>query len=154
MVGSVVLLPPLLRAFIGGLVGDNVFRAIKRKGTKVDAKAWLASALPAVPNATLPDPAKYDSRTWENVVYEGNLAAGIFLAMFFEHKSKEQPRDAVALNEVSTSNTVTYTAHHIARTPPRAQPAHSPRTARAHHLAAFVKDHRPWRRPHQSARRG
>lgn len=76
-------------------------RAIKRKGTKVDAKAWLASALPAVPNATLPDPAKYDSRTWENVVYEGNLAAGIFLAMFFEHKSKEQPRDAVALNEAA-----------------------------------------------------
>ena len=100
---------PLLRAFVGGLVGDNVFRAIKRKGTKVDAKTWLASALPAVPNATLPDPAKYDSRTWEHVVYEGNLAAGIYLAMFFEHKSKEQPRDAVALNEVST-----YKARHTA----------------------------------------
>jgi len=46
-------------------------------------------------------PRRYDDRTWEHVVYEGNLAAGIYLAMFFEHKSKAQPRDAVALNEAA-----------------------------------------------------
>ena len=54
-------------------------RAIKRKGTKVDAKAWLASAMPAVPNSTLPDPAKCYDRATRSVLSLARLARA-FLA--------------------------------------------------------------------------
>jgi hypothetical protein len=62
-------------------------RAIKRKGTRLNATAWLASALPATPNHTLPDPAKHDERTWEHVVYDSAMASAVHLAMFFESRA-------------------------------------------------------------------
>lgn len=62
-------------------------RAVKKKGSKLNPEAWLASALPAVPMYPLPNPVKYDERTWERVVYDGNLAAGVYLAMFFEERA-------------------------------------------------------------------
>eukprot|EP00040_Diaphanoeca_grandis_P019148 m.100896 g.100896 ORF g.100896 m.100896 type:complete len:653 (+) comp27284_c0_seq1:96-2054(+) len=76
-------------------------RAIKRKGTRVIAKDWLESAMKGLPNFSLPSPQKYDNRTWENVVYEGALGAPVFLAIFFEHRAKEYPQDAVALNKAA-----------------------------------------------------
>ena len=39
----------------------GMVRAIKRKGTKLDPKAWLKTALPAVPTFPLPDPVKYST---------------------------------------------------------------------------------------------
>ena len=81
-------------------------RAVKRKGAKLNPEAWLASALPAVPMYPLPDPVKYDNRTWERVVYDGNLAAGVYLGMFFEErgnaaKSKGETAYAVDLFKAS-----------------------------------------------------
>ena len=67
----------------------GVTRAIKHKGTPLNATAWLESALPATPNFTLPDPQKYDDRSWEHVVYDIALASAVHLAMFFEARAAE-----------------------------------------------------------------
>ena len=43
----------------------------------------------AIPTYTSPDPVKYDNRTWEYVVFQGNEGAAVNLALFLEGRGKK-----------------------------------------------------------------
>eukprot|EP00056_Hartaetosiga_gracilis_P009273 m.132695 g.132695 ORF g.132695 m.132695 type:complete len:222 (-) comp13092_c0_seq13:123-788(-) len=63
-------------------------KRIVRNGDSFPANIWYHNTTKALPKFDIPDPVKYDERTWEYVVYDGYLSSAIFLAMSFEEKAR------------------------------------------------------------------
>ncbi|EGD78311.1 hypothetical protein PTSG_09378 [Salpingoeca rosetta] len=62
---------------------------IVRKGDRFSAHEWIRNATRAIPNYAIPDPVKYDERTWEAVVRDGYLASAVLLAISFERNARD-----------------------------------------------------------------
>eukprot|EP00039_Didymoeca_costata_P011170 m.155089 g.155089 ORF g.155089 m.155089 type:complete len:707 (-) comp15087_c0_seq2:60-2180(-) len=65
----------------------GIVRSIQRAGTRFDPHVWLKETYDWIPSFPIPDPIKYDERTWERVVHDGFVSAGVYLAMQFEEKA-------------------------------------------------------------------